>query len=189
MSLCAFSAQANLLVNGDFEEGYSGFTSDYTLNEALSAEGTYAVRATSPWAPTYASPSVINGNMLVVNASGNTAASFWTQTISVNEGDECTFSGDIASLTYAPFPNLQLKVNGVSVGTHLVSTDGQWEPFSFNWTAPGSSLTLSLHDLAGQPGGDDFAVDGLSAIPEPSVLVLSTVFGGGVMMIRRIFMI
>jgi len=190
----SLSVQANLLVNGDFEAGNTGFSTEYLWQADVGADGKYVIATSVPngWAPGFVDHTSGIGNMMVVNASVNTAATFWSQAISVVDGVEYTFSGFAADLTVAPTPNIQLKVNGIDVGNHFSVVDtpsAEWQEFSFTWTASGTSATLSLYDLTGTVGGDDFALDDLSVIPEPATMGLMALFGGGTFFVRRIFMI
>jgi len=184
LGLLALSARANNLVNGDFESGNTGFTTDYLWLPDLSSDGKYVISTTVPngWAPGFGDHTSGSGNMMVVNASTGTGFTFWSQAIAVTDGDEYTLTGWAATVTGSPFPNLQLKVNGVQVGTFAIADlDDTWQEFSFNWTASGTSATLSLHDLTGSLGGDDFAIDDLSVVPEPASAAL---LGMGVILLR-----
>lgn len=116
--LSAVSVQANMIANGDFESGISDFTTDYTYVTNVNVDGTYTVDSTVPngWAPGFGDHTSGSGNMMIVNASTVTTDSFWTQAASTSEGVEYTFSGWVSSLTYAPTPIIQLKVDGAEQG-------------------------------------------------------------------------
>lgn len=76
--LCSLSVQANLLVNGDFEAGNTGFSTDYLWQADVGAEGKYVIATSDPqgWAPGFVDHTSGIGNMMIVNASQNTAATF-----------------------------------------------------------------------------------------------------------------
>jgi len=99
------------------------------------------------------------------------------ETVTTTAGQEYTFSGYIANLTYTP-PTIQLNTSdpGAPVyGQYAVTGTQAWEQFSFTWIATVSGpVTLALYDLTTASGGNDFAVDDLdlSAVPEPASAAL-----------------
>lgn len=182
-------AAANLLRNGSFEEGASGFTSDYRLittpapfGKALWDEGTYAVTGTGAFhsVPSYhrllgAVQAHSGDGFLSVNGAVTTGQSIWRQSVSVARDTTYRFSGAMASL-YALSPaQLVLLVNGQEVGGPVSPSGPGWTRFSFTWTLgpqiPGGTTTavLSLVDRNTAAGGNDFALDDLAfAVPEPA---------------------
>jgi hypothetical protein len=86
---------SNLLVNADFEQGNSGFTSEFTFDATCKgthspgASGSYAVNGTvHKCHDGYADSLGDQGKMLVVNypSSGDPRKKFWCQTVQVNAG-------------------------------------------------------------------------------------------------------
>ncbi len=63
----------NLIVNGDFSQGNTGFLSNYTLSTSGNQEGTYTVAGNpASWDPGFSNCTDHtggNGNMLLVNGS------------------------------------------------------------------------------------------------------------------------
>jgi hypothetical protein len=91
----------NLVVNGDFEAGNTGFSSAYIYGTGgtyglLSSEGQYAI-ATSPNATHMNFSDCVDhtptgvGNMLVANGSGTPNTSVWCQSISVDPNTNYLF--------------------------------------------------------------------------------------------------
>ena len=193
--LGAVSVQANLLVNGDFESGNTGFTSDYIFESPALGENRYFIASENPWAGTFGSladHTSGSGSYMVVNAAANTFYNFWIQNVDVVEGVEYTFSGYIANITFAPLPTIQLLINGDTFSGNstytLENASVAWNQFSFTWTSGFTgTIPLSLHETTGVAGGNDFAIDDLQMVPEPATIGLVALFGGGVILVRRIF--
>jgi hypothetical protein len=108
----------NLVVNGDFEAGNSGFTSAYIYGTGgawglLSSPGQYAI-ATSPNlthtnfsnCPDHTPTGV--GNMLVANGSSTPNTAVWCQTVNVSPNTDFIFSAWIGNALSDPnVSNLQ----------------------------------------------------------------------------------
>ena len=178
-------AQANLLTNGDFESGNTGFTSGYALSagptEGLRPEGTYAV-LTNPQNDHTGAGSLVDhttgsGLLMAVNAATSADLTVWQQTVTVTSGIDYIMSGWIASWDLRDFnlANLQIQINGAPVGSvSAPAYTAGWVQFSTTWTANASSATIRLVDTVTFGPGNDFALDDLSfaAVPEPSSMVL-----------------
>jgi len=156
----------NLVTNGDFEEGNSGFTSTYTYTPSgtTPAKGIYTVgddsmtwiRATMPDHTSGV------GQMLIANGSATANTVVWQQELQVIAGVTYDFSAWTALL--GPFlPTLSFQVNGTFVGS--VATENlTWKEFSTQWTAASSgTATLSIIDTLTLPStlpiSDQFAID------------------------------
>lgn len=198
------AAAAELVVNGSFEAGNVGFTSDYTYvsGPAASARGTptYAI-ATAPasaanaypdWG-TYGDHTSGTGKMLIADAS---AANAWSENVVVHAGTTYTYSfwarqADGASNSN---PVLHFSVNGTGLGDLAVSSgssDG-WQQKTGTYTAMTSgAVTLAVADTNSSVPYNDFALDDISftgattgTVPEPASWALMLAgFGvvGGVM--------
>jgi hypothetical protein len=201
---CLSAQGSNLLVNGDFELGNTGFVSDYTYLSAQSFldNGHYAV-GTNPslyhWAAaSFGDHSSGSGLMMLVNGSGPEAGAVWRYDVSVSPNTDYDFSAYAASWTGPPangdlvLGTLGFSINGQSVG-RLVAPRATWTPFSTTWNS-GSSTTATLRIAeagAADAGGYDFALDDISltqaAVPEPSTcaMALAGLACGGYSMFRR----
>ncbi len=191
----------NLLTNGSFEAGNTGFVSGYTFIDApgpsaMYMPATYAIDVDpnayhGAWA-SFGDHTSGAGAMMIVNGALNASALLWSQTVAVQVGRAYDFSAWIASTYTASPASVGVFINGVSIGNLLAgSTTGQWTAFSYGWNSgAATSATLQLFDLNEEWSGNDFALDDLRfsavGVPEPSTWAL-TVIGFGLMgtMFRR----
>lgn len=197
-------ADSNLIVNGDFSGGNTGFSSDYTYG-SVSGGATYWIGTSPADAPgayldwgTYLGP-FGSGNMLIANGG---AGNVWSETLAVTSGTTYTFSyyGAQVDATSGSNPDLELFVNGTGVGSNVFPTNspsngGSWEQYTFTWSSGlDTSGIFTLVDLNTQFDYNDFAITDLSltanstpptTTPEPGTLLMfgSGLFGLGV--IRR----
>ena len=185
--LLVASAQAqcpgNLVTNGDFEDGTTGITTDYTyvappynntiIPYSLWDEGTYTVGPNpydthGSWT-SYGDHTTGTGDMLIVNAytpiGDPPYAVIWQQDVTVTPGYPYTFTYWLANSYDGPGADLgsvQLYINDVAIGATATATGvGTWLDVSREWTAPAilTSATIKLIDLTGAQDGSDFAID------------------------------
>jgi hypothetical protein len=175
------------IVNGDFESGNTGFTTEYSLypGSGWLTEGEYAVTT---------SPSVVHsllagfadhttgaGSMLVLNGAASTIA--WQ-----GELDETLAPGHTYRLSFwgaSAYQNnpalLRVLLNGTALGTdlQLTTTTGQWVNYSAEFVAAGLP-TIQITSLIGAADGNDFAIDDIfltdlgssGEVPEPASMAL-----------------
>ena len=173
-SVSAGSTGGNLIVNGDFESGATGFSSDYVQGTGgtwgvVSVEGTYDV-STSPSLShnnfmSCGDHTTGSGNMMVVNGAGTLGLNVWCQTVNVNPNSDYIFSAWISNALNDPaVANLQFFVNGVQIGSSFsTSPNGcTWEQFNDFWNS-GMSTTANICIVNQNAGvsGNDFVLDDL----------------------------
>ena len=190
------NVEANLVVNGDFESGNTGFTSSYDYNSAGSPPNTYGKYFvgddSKAWNGNFSTTvnDHTSGSGLMLMADGSTSGAIvWQQDVDVVAGVEYDFNAWAASLYYSSLPVLEFKVDGQVVGT-TTTANVTWKEFSGSWTAANSdTVTLSIRDTNTGMIGNDFALDDLSfeAIPEPASVMFIAMSAVGGMWIRRIF--
>jgi hypothetical protein len=187
--VAAFAALAlpataqNLIVNGDFEAGFTGFTTQYTAS-ASGCIGCVGVAATTlGW---YNVPGFVfpygdhtsgSGRMLQYDPPVSGSPKIWAQTVTVSAGTTYTFSGWVREANSEPGNNGRV---GVYAGATLLGTkdapDGAWGQWSFDWTAPSTGpVELALRDLYGSTfNGTYSTIDDLvfAPVPEPATLAL-----------------
>lgn len=166
----------NLIVNGDFSAGNTGFTSGMNHSPAfLILSGTYAV-APNPvplnggFAPCSDHTSG-SGNMFIGNGSIFPNQNVWCQTIPVEPGATYDLSFWTASITAFSLSEMVFRIDGVNTGP--VITPGpafcEWLEGSVAWTAGmQNSVDVCIRNLRGANNGNDFVLDDISMIRECS---------------------
>jgi gliding motility-associated-like protein len=169
----------NLIVNGDFESGNVGFTTDYIIGTGgtyglLSSAGQYAIATSPSLAHTNFTPCTDHTpapgtSMLVVNGSGTPGSNVWCQTVSVQPNTDYQFGTWITNALYdVNVAQLQFSINGSSLGNvFATSTIGcNWEQFFQVWNS-GSATTAVICILNQNTinAGNDFAIDDITFRP------------------------
>jgi len=193
-------ASANLITNGDFSSGASGFASGYSyvapVNQgACYPETTYSI-VTSPnichnlWA-NFGDHTTGTGNMMIVNGATVANDIVWAEgpntgnagLSSLQQNTNYYLSVWVASAYPTSPADLQFGVQGnVSnqvLGTFIASTTtGLWQQFYVTWNSgSNTSAELTIMDLNTAASGNDFALDDVSfdrvsSVPEPSSLIV-----------------
>lgn len=199
--LLAGSAHAatNLIVNGDFESGNTGFTSDHTyvdpMANALFPEGLFTI-GTNPLAVHPYWVDLGGSNLMIVNGmTGGDLPVVWQQSVAVVAGTYA-FSGQAANVccnSSFTGPNnasnllFQYSFDGVNFTTlDQVLTNPPSDAGSFYTvggdivSAADQTLTLRIANGATAASGNDFAIDNLmlsmsSAVPEPGTWAMMIV--------------
>jgi hypothetical protein len=216
LSAAAGAASATeLLTNGAFDGGNTGFYSQYAYappngsGNNLWPEATYDV-TTNPNAdhPSFSAfadhtPSPDGGMMMVINGSSTPDAIIWSEgtigggaPLLGGANSDYTFSFWLASVYPASPANLQLWINGAQVeGATFAALGGAdnlglWQHFSYTGVTGATGLqSISLTNRNLEPDGNDFALDDMSlngtAVPEPGVWALMLVGFGGMGSVLR----
>lgn len=173
-ALCVLSAPAqNLIVNGDFEAGNTGFSNDYIYSLAnMEPAGVYCI-TNDPGAvhgawTSFGDHTTGTGLMLVANGDSDPTNCVWRQTVSVSANTAYLFSGWAASAHPESPGSFFLFVNGDQQGSAvaLPSTTGLWQNYSVVWSSGTSvSALLEIRMLTTEGYGNDFVLDDLSFRP------------------------
>lgn len=187
IALVCSSASAGLIVNGDFEGGNTGFTSDYVYAPALNTtEGQYTVRSdprnwNASFAPTGDHTSG-SGQMLVVNGAPNSSLVVWQQIVAVTPNTDYDFSMWVSSAVSNGPASLEVSINGALLGSPFAAPGltGFWDEFSEAWNSGASNtaqITIIDGNLAVFP--NDFYIDDISfasqspaSVPEPASMLM-----------------
>jgi hypothetical protein len=160
------------VINGDFEDGDSGFTSEYTFAATNTDEGQYTV-ALDPAAwngglASFGDHTTGNGLMMIVNGATKANVVVWSQTISVQPNSVNVFSVWVASAHPVSPARLQLAVDGELVGPVLEAIEevGEWVQFQVEWLAGSQpSVEIALVNQNTAVFANDFALDDITVTP------------------------
>lgn len=161
----------NLIINGDFEMGNTGFTSDYTyvdINSGSLYPAAYSIHSN----PTLGNPAFAScgdhtsgsGNMLIADGATTPGQQVWCQTVSVLPDTDYFFQFFVTSV-FSPAPaNIEATFNGIPLGSvTATSTTCEWVEFSEVWNSGGvDNVTICLENLNIIHFGNDFALDDIS---------------------------
>ncbi len=171
-----FTPTDNLVVNGDFSAGSTGFTSGYVPGTGgtwglLSNEGQYAVAADASDTHNNFPPCTDHtggGNMMVVNGSATAGVSIWCQSVTVQPGTNYAFSAWLSTIIVENPAVLQFTINGQVIGDPFEAsfTSCQWDQFYQLWNS-GTSTTadICITNQNTFASGNDFALDDISFTP------------------------
>lgn len=159
----------NLVQNGDFEAGNTGFYSQYPY-QANTAQSYDILSDPSTWNGAWSSfhdhtSGSETGNMMVVDGNIDLSSLVvWQQTTPVIPHVNYNFSSWVASTYPASPAQLSFQINGIEVGSFTPSiTPGQWEQFSTIWNVgSNTSATLTIVDQNLDFIGNDFVLDDIA---------------------------
>ncbi len=163
---------SNLVVNGDFSAGNTGFQSDYTYTTNGFPVGMYGVGSNPavwlPNAPVCTDHTTGSGNMLLVNGAQQADVRVWSQTIAIQPNTNYAFSAWLENITTVNPASLQFSINGQRLGSPLTANvnDCIWNQFHTTWNS-GSATTavISIVNENTVLSGNDFALDDISFAP------------------------
>lgn len=156
----------NLIPNGDFEQGNTGFTSGYLYSPGnLWAEGTYDVVSNPQSVHANFNPCPGHGGsgqMMVVNGAGTPGIDVWCTSVPVTPNTEYVFSVWGASVLPTSPAILQFSINNSLLGSSftLPGTSCVWRQFFATWNSgSSSSADICLVNQNTILSGNDFAID------------------------------
>jgi len=163
-------AADNLVVNGDFSLGNTGFTTDYAnIPDAgqFGVQKAYGIVTNAfDWFFAFSQchdHTTGTGNMMVADGSTSNGGNdrVWCQTIPVTPGVDYNFSYYLESVSAGTPAVMDVVINGVEIGTGSTNPiTCIWEQQSYNWNS-GTSTTaeICIYDRTTTSGGNDFAID------------------------------
>ncbi|MGV9013301.1 MAG: gliding motility-associated C-terminal domain-containing protein [Flavobacteriales bacterium] len=160
----------NLVTNGDFNSGNTGFSSQFTYSAtSVQNEGYYTVGANAHNYHTQFQGTG-TGNFLIVNAGYlswlNNQYDAWCQTIPVCPGQTYTLSYRARTLTNDLPARITWRMDGYDQWPEvtLPSYSAGWQTITSTWTAGAGQTSVSacLHVTSGDGVGDDFGIDDIS---------------------------
>lgn len=154
----------NLVVNGNFEAGNSGFSSSYGHQLDLVPESKYYV--TNDAKKTHfgftGSGHSGSGNFMVVNGSPAGNVSVWCQSIKVVPHTRYSFSTWLCTISQGNPAALQFSINGKNFGNifNAPLKTGSWIQFFELWNSgTDSTATICIVNQNTVANGNDFGLD------------------------------
>jgi hypothetical protein len=161
----------NLIINGDFSAGNSGFTTNYNYMPDLPGnqselwnEGTYTVVSNPNFVHSNFSPCPDHsggGDMMVVNGAAS-LQQVWCQTISVMPNTDYIFQAYATSVNPSSPAILQFAIDGALLGTPFGLAGGtcNWQEFYATWNSgSNTSVEICITNQNTAASGNDFAID------------------------------
>lgn len=162
----------NLIVNGDFNAGNTGFTSQYNYRTSNVTEGEYFVGPNpQTWNGGLSNckdHTTGTGNMMLVNGAPVADVTVWSQTVNVSANTNYAFSTWLEALHVSNPAQLQFAINGKLVGNLIVATlpPCTWTQFYTTWNSGNNTTAIiSIVNKNQQIAGNDFALDDISFAP------------------------
>lgn len=168
----------DLVNNGHFTLGNTGFTSSYTGHntpgsQALWNEGTYAVGTdASNWHENFRGAhdhTTGNGNYMIINGATGSNTVVWSQSIDIEPYTYYVFNTWVTTVCAEPWAQLQFSINGGVIGNifsapNNYSANNQWLNFYNLWynNSPARTATISIVNQNITASGNDFGLDDIS---------------------------
>lgn len=164
----------DLVVNGNFDLGNSGFISNYIVGTGgtwgpISNPGTYLVTSNSSLAHsnfTSFNDHSGTGNMMVVNGASTANTSVWCQSILVSPNTDYNFSAWVTSCESgqpaSQLAQLQFSINGTAIGNVFSPTAVApgWTNFSSTWNSgSNANAVICIVNQNTAAAANDFAID------------------------------
>ena len=156
-----FTIGAEKIINGDFEQGNVGFTSEYYYNYDFNSAGQYYVDNNTHY-PGFGHGGT--GNFMMIDGATEPGVVVWSEQVSVNPNTYYTFSTWACSLNPESRAVLQFSVNGTPIGVLTApSQTNTWKQFSAVWySGDSTTATITIVDLNTEGIGNDFGLDDIS---------------------------
>jgi gliding motility-associated-like protein len=162
-----------LVVNGHFENGNTGFTSDYSyctncFNGSNDLPGGNYVIGTNANQHHNGFQGVANGGQgyfMIINGAAVPNTNVWCQTITVNPNTYYVFSSWVSSVHPNSPAQLNFSANGAALGPVFSATGATntWSQFFSTWfSGANTSVTICIVNQNTTPAGNDFALDDIS---------------------------
>jgi gliding motility-associated-like protein len=154
---------SNLLQNGNFNAGNTGFGSNYnfsTGNPLLASPGEYAI-VSSGFNPA-CTDHTGGGNMLLVRTNTLTHAAIWQQTVTVTPNTNYQLSTWLQLQQTAINVQFQFAINGNAIGDTIRAgaTTCEWNKYNLYWNSGNATnITIGLYNKNSIAGNHFVAFD------------------------------
>jgi hypothetical protein len=165
---------ANLIANGNFESGHTGFSSDYAYAPAAYSNNGDIFLLTDYNG--FKDHTTGAGTFLLGDGASVANSNVWSETVSTTVGTNYTFSFYHTEFNGGPNANLAVFLDGTQIGDSVAPTNGVWNQYSVAFNAgAGGAHTLAIQDLSLGYAYNDFGLDDISlagptagGVPEPA---------------------
>jgi gliding motility-associated-like protein len=163
----------NVIINGDFENGNEGITTEYiekcvrTLNEGRYCVGPNPKAVHNGFSPC-GDHTTGNGNMFIANGASILNHKIWCQTVNTDINTDYEFSAWLSDVVGSSPPIFQFQVDGVLLGGTLNVTEPKctWQQYDAIWeSGTKTSVEICLINQNTAGGGNDFAIDDIEFVP------------------------
>lgn len=158
----------NLVNNGNFESGNSGFTHEYnygtpggTFGPGWLSVGTNPLAYNGAWTPC-GDHTTGSGNQLIVDGHTSANAKVWCQNVSVTPGKTYAFRFYVQSVYPVAPAILIATANNTPFGNVQAAGLCDWQMFEACFTATSASVELCIRETSGVGFGNDFTIDDIS---------------------------
>jgi gliding motility-associated-like protein len=167
--LNVFKYGTNLIPNGNFEGGNTGFTSDYLYTAVNTGPGQYFVgNRPNAWKTNFCATcgdqTNSNGNLLLINGPLNPNGDIWSTSVNVVPNTPYYFSFWVYSYNGDQLPSFVLNINGEKFGPEQLTARGKWVQIGFFWNSQNfTTAAISLINVnTSTSAGNDFGIDDIS---------------------------
>ena len=155
-----------MVVNGDFEQGNVGFTSEYVYTTALD-NGAYYIddNPNNYHGDFQGSGYGETGYFMFLDGATEPGIIVWSEQISVVPNTYYVFSAWVCTLFPHSLAKLQLNINGTQIGDVFTapSQTNTWEQFNALWySGDSTTATITILDQNTYWSGNDFGLDDIS---------------------------
>lgn len=162
----------NLVNNGDFSQGNTGFTTNYNLGTGgqwgpVTNPGTYGITTAANLVHSQFAPCTDHtggGNMMVVNGA-TSPSNIWCQTVTVQPNTDYAFSAWFAVVATQNPSILRFTINTTTVGNNftLPTVVCEWTNFFRIWSSgAATSAQICIANVSTSSAGNDFVLDDIS---------------------------
>lgn len=160
----------NLVTNGNFNAGNTGFTTQFTYTPPPGglASQYYVGPSSIAWNPGMANcvdHTTGSGNMIMFNGITTDNMIVWSQSVPLTANTNYLFSAWVESITTPRPAILQFNINGTNIGNIFTAsvTNCQWQQFETKWNSGNNTTAvISIVNKNTVFGGNDFALDDIS---------------------------
>ncbi len=155
-----------LITNGNFSAGNTGFTSQFTYSNVLTTDGNYWIGTNAAlYHPQFSGTGT--GNFMMINSGWPSALYYvWCQDVVVCPQQTYTLSYRARTLSNATPARLQWWIDGVILGpeVNLPAFGTGWQTITQTWTtnAGQTAANICLRAMSGDGIGNDIGLDDLS---------------------------